>query len=43
MLRNYLKLAVRNIIDNKVFSFLSIFGLAAGIAACLIIFNEKQI
>lgn len=37
MLENYLKIAVRNILKNKVQSFISISGLAVGIAACLLI------
>ncbi len=53
MLRNYFKIAFRNLVKNKVYSFINIFGLAIGIAACLIIslfvqdelsydrFNEK--
>lgn len=53
MLRNYLKIAYRNLVKNKVYSFINIFGLALGIATCLVIslfvqdelsydrFNEK--
>lgn len=53
MIRNYLKIAFRHLIKNKVYSFINIFGLAIGITACLIIslfvknelsydrFNEK--
>ena len=53
MLRNYLKIAFRNLVKNKVYSFINIFGLAIGIATCLVIslfvkdelsydrFNEK--
>ncbi len=37
MLRNYLKIAYRNLVKNKVFSLINIFGLAIGMAACLII------
>lgn len=37
MLRNYLKIAWRNLINNKVFSFINIFGLAVGLATCLLI------
>ena len=33
MLKNYLKIAFRNIIKNKRYSFINIFGLAVGIAA----------
>ncbi|WP_428654471.1 ABC transporter permease [Runella sp.] len=53
MLRNYFKIAYRNLVKNKVYSFINIFGLAIGIATCLVIslfvkdelsydrFNEK--
>ena len=53
MLRNYFKIAFRNLVKNKVYSFINIFGLAIGIATCLVIslfvkdelsydrFNEK--
>ncbi len=37
MLRNYLKIAVRNLLQNKGFSAINIFGLAVGIACCLLI------
>ncbi|MDB5133490.1 MAG: cell division protein FtsX [Mucilaginibacter sp.] len=37
MIRNYIKTAWRNLIKNKVFSFLNIFGLAVGIACCMFI------
>lgn len=38
MFRNYLKIAWRNIIRNKVSSIVNIFGLAVGICACVIIY-----
>ena len=38
MFRNYLKVAFRNSLNNKLFSFINIFSLALGIAACLLIF-----
>ncbi len=53
MLKNYLKIAWRNIVRQKGYSFINIFGLAAGIACCILImvwvqnelsfdrFNEK--
>ncbi|MDG6998604.1 MAG: ABC transporter permease [Nitrososphaerota archaeon] len=37
MLKNYLKIAFRNILRNKVYSFLNIAGLAIGMAACIMI------
>lgn len=53
MLSNYLKIAFRNLLKRKAYSFINIFGLAIGIACCLLIsmyvlnelsydqFNEK--
>ncbi len=38
MLRNYLKIALRNLLRNKVFSGINILGLALGMASSLIIF-----
>lgn len=38
MLRNYFKIACRNLLNNKFFSLINVFGLATGIAACLLIF-----
>ncbi|SDT29745.1 MacB-like core domain-containing protein [Mucilaginibacter mallensis] len=37
MIRNYLKIAWRNIVSNKVYSVINIFGLAAGMAVALLI------
>ena len=37
MIQNYLKLALRNLRKNGLYSFLNITGLAIGIAACLLI------
>ena len=37
MLYNYLKIAFRNLVRHKVFSFINIFGLAVGMSACLLI------
>jgi putative ABC transport system permease protein len=37
MLRNYLKIALRNISRNKAFSFINISGLAIGMACCVLI------
>ncbi len=53
MLKNYFKIAFRNLVKNRVFSAINVFGLAIGLASCLIIvlfvqnelsydrFNEK--
>src|SRR6478609_454848 len=38
MIKNYLKIAWRNLLKHKVFSFINISGLAIGISACLLIF-----
>jgi putative ABC transport system permease protein len=37
MLTNYLKLALRNLMRNKVYSFINIFGLALGITCCVLL------
>jgi len=37
MIKNYLLIAFRNLLKNKVFSFINIFGLAVGMAAGLLI------
>ena len=37
MLKNYLKVALRNLWKNKAFSAINIIGLAAGLAVCLLI------
>ncbi len=37
MLKNYLKIAVRNIFRNKTYSFINIFGLSIGIACSILI------
>ena len=37
MLKNYFKIAFRNLFKNKVYSSINIFGLAAGIACCILI------
>ncbi len=37
MIRNYLTIAFRNLMKNKVFSLINILGLAIGMAACLLI------
>ncbi|MEQ9438241.1 MAG: ABC transporter permease [Cyclobacteriaceae bacterium] len=42
MLRSYLKIAYRNLLKNKVFSLINIFGLAIGMVACLLILQYVQ-
>jgi putative ABC transport system permease protein len=42
MIKNYFKIAFRNLIKNKVFSSINIFGLAAGITCSLLIFLFVQ-
>jgi ABC-type antimicrobial peptide transport system permease subunit len=37
MIRNYLTIAVRNLLRNKVFSFINIFGLALGLSCSMLI------
>lgn len=37
MLRNYLNVAIRNILKHKFFSFINIIGMTIGITACLLI------
>src|SRR6202012_2219117 len=37
MLKNYFKVAFRSLARNKVFSIINIFGLAIGLATCLLI------
>lgn len=39
MLSNYFKIAYRNLVKNKIFSFVNIFGLAIGMSACFFIFQ----
>jgi len=38
MLKNYLKIAIRNIVRYKLYSFINISGLAIGVAVCLLVF-----
>jgi putative ABC transport system permease protein len=37
MLRNYIKVAIRNLVSNKLHALINIGGLAVGLAACLLI------
>jgi putative ABC transport system permease protein len=34
---NYFKIAIRNILRHKVYSFINIMGLAVGMACCILI------
>jgi putative ABC transport system permease protein len=38
MLRNYLLVTLRNLVKNKVFTFINIFGLGIGLAVCIVAF-----
>ena len=42
MLRNYLKIAWRNLVRQKGYTFINVFGLAIGLACCLVIFLYVQ-
>lgn len=37
MLKTYIKIAFRNLMKNKVFSFINIFGLSVGLTCCILI------
>ncbi len=37
MLKNYFKIAIRNMLRNKAYSFINIFGLSIGVACCLLL------
>ncbi len=39
MFKNYIKIAYRNLLKNKVYSLINILGLGIGIACCFLIFN----
>jgi putative ABC transport system permease protein len=39
MIKNYFKVAIRNLLHNRVFSFINILGLAVGMTACFLIFQ----
>lgn len=38
MLKNYLKIAIRNLLKQRGYTFINIFGLAIGMACCILIF-----
>lgn len=42
MLKNYFNIALRNLLKNRVLSFINILGLALGISCCLLIFLYVQ-
>ena len=42
MFKNYVKIAIRNLLRNKLYSFLNIAGLAIGIACCVLILLYVQ-
>jgi putative ABC transport system permease protein len=42
MLKNYIKIALRNLVRHKGYSFINIFGLATGIICCLLILVYVQ-
>lgn len=42
MLKNYVKIAVRNFMKHRLYSFINVFGLAIGMAACLMIYLWVQ-
>ena len=37
MIRNYLKIGIRNMLSQKLYSFINVFGLAVGMAATILI------
>src|ERR1700761_6180145 len=39
MIKNYFKVAIRNLLRSRVFSFINIMGLAIGMTACYLIFQ----
>jgi putative ABC transport system permease protein len=42
MFTNYIKITLRNLFRNKLYTFINIFGLAIGLAACLMIYLWVQ-
>ena len=45
MLKSHFKIAIRNLIKNKTYAFISIFGMAAGLAVCilLLLYVEQEL
>jgi putative ABC transport system permease protein len=41
MLKHYLKIALRNVRKHKTYSFINVFGLALGIACCILVFSFR--
>src|SRR5262245_2633272 len=37
MFNHYLKIALRNVLKQKAYSFINIFGLAVGVACCMLV------
>jgi putative ABC transport system permease protein len=42
MIRNFIKVAIRNMMRSKVFSFINIAGLSVGVACCMILVLYMQ-
>ncbi|MEO6730187.1 MAG: ABC transporter permease [Ferruginibacter sp.] len=42
MIRNYLKITLRSLWKNKLFSFINIFGLALSLAVCMIVMEQVK-
>ncbi len=40
MLKNYIKIAIRNLVKHKLYSLINVFGLAIGLASCLIVIGH---
>ncbi len=42
MFKHYLKIAIRNVLKHKTYSFINVFGLACGVACCVLVFLFVQ-
>ena len=42
MFKNYLKIAIRNLFKQKLYSFINIFGLSLGVGCCILIYTFIQ-